>query len=399
MVYDVAIVGAGLVGLGTALQLLRQRPGLRVVIIDKADKVAAHQSGNNSGVIHSGIYYKPGSLRASLCRRGYTQLLQFCDEQSVPYQLCGKVIVAVREEECNRLGGIYERGQANGLQGLRWLRSREAIREIEPHVGGLQAIYVPQAGIVDYKRVAAAYADAITKLGGEFRLNTRVLDIVAADSGRLLLTDQGDIHTRLLVSCGGLYADHLSRMTEERVAEQILPFRGEYYKLTAAAEHLVQGLIYPVPNPNFPFLGVHFTRLAGGGVEAGPNAVLAFAREGYKRSTIHWRELAETLAFPGFRKLARKYWRDGLAEMYRSFSKAAFLSALQPLVPAIRMEPLEEGGAGVRAMACSPDGSLLDDFLFYQGAGVIHVANAPSPAATASLAIGETVAEMVVAAL
>jgi len=392
--FDIIIVGAGIVGLGAAYRLLEQRPDLRLAVLEKAEAVAAHQSGHNSGVIHSGIYYKPGSLRAVLCRRGYEAMVHFCETQGITYQLCGKIIVAVRPEELPRLKGIYERGLANGMKGLRQLNTPAEIREIEPHAGGIAAIHVPQAGIVNYRRVAEKYAEYITAQGAHLRFNTQVLNI--ADEGRLrrVITTQGEYEAKLVISCGGLYSDKLSQMTLPEAEARILPFRGEYYQLRPEAEHLVQGLIYPVPNPNFPFLGVHFTRLAEGGVEAGPNAVLAFAREGYRRTDVHWGELAETLGFPGFQILARRYWRDGLAEMRRSFFKSAFVAALKPLVPAIRAEHLAPGGAGVRAMACSPAGDLIDDFLFYHTPGVIHVANAPSPAATASLAIGEEVAGM-----
>lgn len=393
--YNIAIIGAGIVGLGTAYQILERQPDLRILVLDKASSVSAHQSGHNSGVIHSGIYYKPGSLRAVLCQRGYRQMVDFCVQHQITHQLCGKIIVAVKPDELPRLDAIYQRGVDNGMQGLRRLHNLSEIQEIEPHAGGLAAIYVPQAGIVNYRRVAEKYAELIQQKGAHLQLNTRVLALHPdAQGGQVVVTDQGDFHCQQVISCAGLYSDKLSRMTLPEADAQILPFRGEYYQLKPEAEHLVRGLIYPVPNPNFPFLGVHFTRLAEGGVEAGPNAVLAFAREGYTRTTVHWGELAETLAFPGFRVLARRYWRDGLAEMKRSFFQEAFVAALKPLVPAIQSSHLSAGGAGVRAMACSPSGELIDDFLFYETPGVIHVANAPSPAATASLAIGETIAAM-----
>lgn len=357
--------------------------------------MAAHQTGHNSGVIHSGVYYSPGGSRARLCREGYDLLLKFCETENVPYRLTGKFIVAVSEQEIAGLQEIERRGKANGLTDLKWM-SGEEMREHTPATGGIAAIWVPQSGIVDYGEVSRAYARKITRQGGEVRLNTEVIGYHREQKGFTFLTSQGEIKTKRLVNCGGLQSDLLTKMGGERPNVQILPFRGEYYELGQAVAAKVTHLIYPVPDPAFPFLGVHLTPMIDGRVEAGPNAVLAFAREGYNNRTVNLRELAATLRYPGFRALARKHWRKGALELRRSFSKQTFLESLLPLMPSLTLEDLKPGGAGVRAMAVSPDGGMMDDFLFFRSPRLVNVANAPSPAATASLAIGGKVSELVV---
>jgi (S)-2-hydroxyglutarate dehydrogenase len=393
---DIIIIGGGIVGLATALQLQTLRPSLRITVLEKEKTVGAHQSSHNSGVIHSGIYYKPGSLRALNCKRGYELLLNFCQKQDIPFEICGKIIVATRPEEVPRLDAILERGLANGLQGIRRISGAEA-REIEPHVRAEAAIWVPQAGIIDYGVVAAQYAELLQQHGNHVVTGEKIRAIRPKGGEILVETEgpQGHFSGKTVVNCGGLYSDKLAALSGQAPGVKILPFRGEYYELKPERAYLVRNLIYPLPNPAFPFLGVHFTRMIQGGIEAGPNAVLAFKREGYSRWDIHLPELAEVLAYPGFRRLARKYWREGWLEMQRSYSKRHFIKALQQLVPDIRPEDVVEGRAGVRAMACSPQGELLDDFLILEQPGVIHVCNAPSPAATASLAVGETVAQKV----
>lgn len=395
MVYDVIIVGAGAVGLATALQLLKKKPGLKVVILEKESAVANHQTGNNSNVIHSGIYYKPGSLKARNCIYGYQLLLDFCSMHNVPFNLCGKVIVATDEKELPLLNTIYDRGIQNGLTGLKKLNAEE-LKTYEPHVAGIAGIHVPQTGIVDYRVVAEKYAEVYQQNGGELKLNERLVNIKVKENQVEVVTSKATHTGKLIVNCAGLYSDKIARFTSSKLDVKIIPFRGEYYKLKKEKEHLVKTLIYPVPDPNFPFLGVHFTTMVGGGVECGPNAVLAFQREGYKKSSINLAELSETLAWPGFRKTATKYWKTGIGEMYRSFSKPAFTKALQKLIPEIQENDLIEGGAGVRAQACDRTGGLLDDFLILEEKMAVNVCNAPSPAATSSLSIGETVADLVI---
>jgi L-2-hydroxyglutarate oxidase len=387
--YSVVIVGGGIVGLATALQLIKKKPDLKILVLEKETELAKHQTGNNSGVIHSGIYYKPGSLKATNCMRGYHQLITFCQEQTIPFELCGKIIVATNESEKLLLQNLFVRGEQNGLKNLKKLSAGE-LKEYEPHVNGIEGIFVPQTGIVDYKLVAEKYGEVLRKQGVEIHLGEKVVNI-STEKSTTVITDKSSYTTELVINCAGLYSDKVARLTVQNLNVKIIPFRGEYYKLRKEKEYLVKSLIYPVPDPNFPFLGVHFTRMAKGGVEAGPNAVLAFQREGYKKSDVNLKELAETLAWPGFQKVAAKYWRTGFGEMYRSFSKAAFTKALQKLIPEIQQEDLVEGGAGVRAQACDREGGLVDDFLILEEKNVINVCNAPSPAATSSLAIGETV--------
>lgn len=393
MKYDLIIVGGGIVGLATALKVKQANPALNLVILEKEKGIALHQTGHNSGVIHSGLYYKPGSLKATNCIRGYTELIQFCQEENIPYELCGKIVVATAPEELSIMDGLYERGIQNGLKGLKKL-SAEELKEYEPHVNGLGGILVPQTGIVNYKVVAEHYMARIKDLGGEIVFGEKVVAVHRKGSTLEIVTKNTTYQTNLMVNCAGLYSDKLAKMTMPHINFKIIPFRGEYYQLSEEKEYLVKNLIYPVPDPNFPFLGVHFTRMISGGIEAGPNAVLAFRREGYTRKALHLGELSETLRWPGFQKVAYKYWRTGMGEMYRSWSKAAFTKALQKLMPEITEDDLIPGGAGVRAQACDKNGGLIDDFLILEGEGVVNVCNAPSPAATSSLSIGQTVAEL-----
>lgn len=391
--FDVVIIGGGIVGLATAWRLLEESPDLRLCILEKEGEVAAHQTGHNSGVIHSGIYYRPGSLRARNCREGYAALLEFCDTHQVRYEVCGKIIAATQPAELPQLDKILQNGMQNGLDGIRRISGEEA-RQIEPHVAALEAIWVPQAGIISYKEVSEKYASLIAERGGVIRLGFEVREIIRSGEEIIVRSRQDEVKGRVLVNCAGLYSDKVAAMTgQDMRGIQILPFRGEYYMLRPEKQSLVRNLIYPVPNPDFPFLGVHYTRMIHGGIEAGPNAVLAFRREGYSRWDIHPGELAETLLFPGFQKMAQKHWRFGMDEMVRSFSKRAFVRALQHLIPEVGYDDLQRGGAGVRAMACDKDGNLIDDFLVLESKNIVNVCNAPSPAATASLAIGRVIAE------
>lgn len=395
MQHDVIIVGGGIVGLATALKLLDKNPATKILLIEKENEVARHQTGNNSGVIHSGLYYKPGSLKAKNCIHGYNLLIDFCQQHEIPFELCGKIVVASEEKELPLLNNLYERGHQNGLKDFKML-GKDELKEYEPHVTGLAGFFVPQTGIVDYKVVAEKYAEQIRKRGGQILLGEKVIGIKVEEKNVHVETDKSTHNASMLINCAGLYSDKIARLTSENVNVKIIPFRGEYFKLKKDKEYLVKNLIYPVPDPDFPFLGVHFTRMMKGGVEAGPNAVLAFSREGYRKSDINLKELGESLAWPGFQKVARKYWKTGMGEMYRSFSKAAFTKALQKLIPEIQENDLVEGGAGVRAQACDRTGGLVDDFLIIEEKKVINVCNAPSPAATSSLSIGETLAELAV---
>jgi L-2-hydroxyglutarate oxidase len=390
---DFVIIGAGIVGLSTAYSIKKQQPDCSVVVLEKEQIIAQHQTGHNSGVIHSGIYYKPGSLKAINCKKGYEELLNFCNENDIKYELCGKIIVATEKEELPMLASIYERGLENGLLGVKKINVQE-IRAIEPHCAGIEGLLVPQTGIIDYTEVAQKYAELFLKLGGEIYFEQKVLDIIFKDKYSIVQTQNNEFEAKQLINCAGLYSDKVAKMTQKNLDVQILPFRGEYFTLKKEKTYLVKNLIYPVPNPNFPFLGVHFTRMVHGGVEAGPNAVLAFAREGYTNKTINWNELFETLGHSGFQKVALKYWKDGLFEMYRSYSKTAFTKALQRIIPEINKDDLEIGNAGVRAQACDSRGNLIDDFLIFEEKNTINVCNAPSPAATSSLAIGENIATL-----
>lgn len=391
---QVSIIGGGIVGLATGYQLLQARPDIQLTVFEKEAQVAQHQSSHNSGVIHSGIYYKPGSLRAQNCSRGYKMLIEFCDEYNIPYELCGKVIVATNEQERPQLDIILEKGLKNGLTGIKKIDSAEAL-QIEPHIRVAEAIKVPQAGIINYEKVAQKLATLIENKGGQVLTNAKVYDIKKGTGDQhIIASAQGEFKTDLLINCAGLYSDKVAQMTGQKIDFQILPFRGEYYDLLPEKRYLVNHLIYPVPNPNFPFLGVHFTRMIQGGIEAGPNAVLGFRREGYSRWDLHVPELVETLAYSGFQKLALKYWRDGLDELHRSFSPKAFVKALTHLIPDIKLADVKRGRAGVRAMAVDRKGEIIDDYLILENAGVINLCNAPSPAATSSLSIGKTLCDM-----
>jgi len=393
--FDVAVVGGGIVGLATAWALAMDHPGIRLLILEKEARVASHQTGHNSGVIHSGIYYRPGSHKARLCVEGARLMKEFCAEHGIRVDPIGKVIVATSKAELPRLAALYERGVANGVAGLA-LIDRDRLREIEPHAAAIRAIHSPTTSIVDYGEVAHALARGLLARGIVVRTGARVTAIDATGDGFDLDTASGPVRAGHLVNCAGLHSDVVARMTGARPGVRIVPFRGEYFMVRPERHHLVRGLIYPVPDPEFPFLGVHFTRTVHGEVEAGPNAVLAFAREGYRLGRIHLRELAGTLRYRGFWAMARRYWRTGTYEMYRSLSKAAFVRALQRLVPEITAADITRGGAGVRAQAVAEDGSLVDDFRIARSKGAIHVLNAPSPAATASLAIGRHVAALAV---
>lgn len=392
------VVGGGILGLAAALRIMQARPGIRLTLIEKEKSLAQHQTGHNSGVIHSGLYYKPGSLKAVNCRNGYIQLLKFCREENIPHEICGKIVVATSEKELPRLEELYRRGLANGLVGIRFLQAAE-IREIEPHCYGLRGLFVPQTGIVDYSAVARKYAEKLTEMGAEIVLGEVVVDIKRSDKQIEVIGTSRTWTSRAAVVCAGLQSDRLARMTEPDFPLRILPFRGEYYKLKASAQSLVRHLIYPVPDPEFPFLGVHFTRMIGGGVECGPNAVFAFGREAYRKTDFNLHDTWEALTWPGFHKVAIKYWRNGLEEYYRSISKQAFVKSLQKLIPEIQAGHLDAGGSGIRAQACDRQGNLLDDFDFHVDRNLIHVCNAPSPAATASLAIGKTIADRALALL
>lgn len=383
---DVAIVGGGIVGLATGYQLLRRFPGTRVVVLEKEDRVAPHQSSHNSGVLHTGIYYRPGSLRAQNCRAGKLAMQAFCDQEEVSYRICGKVIVAVSEAELPQLDVLFQRGQANGVRCS--MLTQEELREIEPHAAGIRAIHVPEAGIVDYPAVSRRLAERIQEVGGTIRLGARVTAIRESSDRIIIESTKGAVESRFLMTCAGLHADRVTKLSGRVPEAPIVPFRGEYYQLVPEAEHLCRGLIYPVPDPKFPFLGVHFTRMIHGGVDCGPNAVLAFAREGYRRTDLNPADLWEALAHPGFRRLALRNWRTGAGEMWRSWNKAAFVKALQRLVPAIQAKHLIPAPAGVRAQALRLDGTLVDDFVIQQSGRVVNVGNAPSPAATSSLNIG-----------
>jgi len=388
----VIVIGGGIVGLSTAMALARATPPVRPLVVEKEATLAAHQTGHNSGVIHSGIYYKPGSLKARFTVQGAREMVEFAQAHGIAHEVCGKVVVATLPEELPRLAELQRRGTANGTPGLEMI-GPERLRELEPHAAGLQALHVASTGIIDYVAVAQAYADIVRQHGGEVRVGTRVLGIRRVADEWVVETTAGVERSRYLVNCAGLHSDVMARLAGTTPPVRIVPFRGEYYELVKEREHLVRALIYPVPDPAFPFLGVHFTRMVHGGVEAGPNAVLSFKREGYRKTDFDARDAWDTLSYGGFWRLARKYWRTGAGEFYRSFSKAAFVRALQRLLPGLRMDDLHPSGAGVRAQAIDPSGSLVDDFSIQALGGIIHVLNAPSPAATASLPIGRAIAE------
>jgi (S)-2-hydroxyglutarate dehydrogenase len=393
--HTVAIIGGGIVGLATGMELTRRFPGLSLAVIEKEPALCRHQTSHNSGVIHSGIYYKPGSLKARLCVEGVDALLRFCQENEIPYDICGKVIVAITEDEIPKLEELFRRGQGNGLKGLQML-SGEEIREIEPHAAGIRGIRVPGTGIVDYARVSEKYAEIIVERGGTIYLSNEVVGLKRYDDLTIIETSQGSIEARFVINCTGLQSDRVSRMANAKLDLMIVPFRGEYYDIVAEKHHYLKGLLYPVPDPRFPFLGVHFTKRIGGGVEAGPNAVLAFKREGYSKTSFQARDVYEYLTFPGFWTMAVKHWKMSMGEYHRSWSKAAFVRALQRLMPDLSSEDLVPGGSGVRAQALDINGKLIDDFHFVYSEGMMHVCNVPSPAATASLAIARHIVDTVV---
>ncbi len=395
MKYDAIIVGGGLVGLSTAYHYQLKNPQAKVLVLEKETTVAQHQSGHNSGVIHSGIYYKPGSLKAKNCIEGYTSIIEFAEKYGIQYDLCGKIIVATNEKELPLLDTIYNRGLENGLQNLQYL-SREAFREIEPYCEGVRAIKVPQTGIIDYPAVAEKLKNLFLEMGGNIFFNEEVIKIIEHSEGIIIQTKNAEFKALKVISCAGLYADKLSKLTNPENDFIIVPFRGEYYQLKEEKKNLVRNLIYPVPDPNFPFLGVHFTRMIDGNVEAGPNAVLAFKREGYAFSDFNLSETLETFTYPGFWKIAAKYGKTGMGEIYRSLSKAAFTKALQKLMPEIQENDLIPGGAGVRAQALNRNGQLIDDFDILKKGNIIHVRNAPSPAATSCLSIGQKVSDLII---
>ncbi|HLO47354.1 MAG TPA: L-2-hydroxyglutarate oxidase [Kamptonema sp.] len=388
--YDFAVIGGGIVGLSAAMALSRKYSDARILVVEKESDWAPHQTGHNSGVIHSGIYYKPGSLKAKFSQDGNRYLVEFCQKHGIDYEICGKIIVATEPEELPLLENLYQRGLANGLKVEKI--TAEQVKEIEPHVSCLAAVKVPSTGIISYKQVCQKYAELVKLNGGELRLNTKVEKIVSSDRAHILETNQGDFQAKFIVNCAGLHSDRVAKLTQINPQVQIVPFRGEYYELTPEKRDLVKHLIYPVPNPNFPFLGVHFTRMIDGTIHAGPNAVLSLKREGYQKTDIDLRDAAEVLTYPGFWKLAAKYAGVGIEEMIRSFSKAAFVKSLQRLIPEVQAQDLVPTHAGVRAQALTNDGKLVDDFLLIKGKNTLHVCNAPSPAATASLAIGEAIA-------
>lgn len=391
--YDFAIIGGGIVGLSTGMALGTRYPDAKILVLEKESRWAFHQTGNNSGVIHSGVYYKPGSFKAKFCRDGCQSMVEFCRTHDIPHEVCGKVIVATEERELPLLENLYQRGLQNGIQVARI--TAEEVKEYEPHVNCIAGIRVFSTGIADYKQVCRKYAELIEKQGGDLRLNTKVEKIVEISNGKILETNQGRFETRCVINCAGLYSDRVAKLGQVDPQAKIVPFRGEYYELTPEKRYLVKGLIYPVPNPDFPFLGVHFTRMIDGSVHAGPNAVLSLKREGYKKTDFDLRDFAEVMAYPGFWKLAAKHADEGIQEIIRSFSKAAFVRSLQRLIPEVKSEDLVPTHAGVRAQALMNDGKLVDDFLIISGENSVHVCNAPSPAATSSIEIGKAIVEQV----
>jgi len=393
--YDIAIVGGGIVGLATANALLDVNPASRIIILEAESQLATHQTGHNSGVIHSGLYYKPGSLKAKFCAEGRDAMYRFCGEHGIPHERCGKIVVATSEDELPRLEELHRRGTANGLQGMKWLTPEE-MREYEPNVSGIRGLRVSETGIVDYKSVSRVYAKMLQSRGCELRTATRVIGFMRDEGELIIQTISGEIRSKALVNCGGLQSDRIARLCGLDPGVHIVPFRGEYYELKPERRSLVRNLIYPVPDPRFPFLGVHFTRMIGGGVEAGPNAVLAFKREGYRKSDVSMRDIADLVGFGGFWKMSRRNWKMGMAEVWRSYSKHAFVTALQRLIPALKHEDVIPGGSGVRAQAVDVNGGMLDDFHVVRAPNMIHVLNAPSPAATSSLRIGREIASMAI---
>jgi L-2-hydroxyglutarate oxidase LhgO len=385
--YDVVIIGGGIIGLSTAMHLLQRHPRLRLAVLEKDGGLAGQQTGHNSGVIHSGIYYRPDSLKAQFCVDGRAAMVEFCEANDIAYERCGKVIVATREEELLRLDALLERGLANGVEGLEMVEP-DRLREIEPHVVAIRALWAPSTAIVDFTAVAEVYGRRVRESGGEIHVGARVTAVVRRDGVSNIETEGGEYRARFVVNCAGLHADRIASLMDVRRDVRIVPFRGEYYTLRQDREHLVRGLIYPVPDPDLPFLGVHFTRNVKGYVEAGPNAVLATAREGYRKRDVNLRDLIDTLGFAGFWRVARRQWKTGAEEVNRSFRKSVFVRDLQRMIPEVTAADLRPGGSGVRAQAVSRDGALLDDFVIEQTDSAVHVLNAPSPGATSSLVIG-----------
>ena len=393
LTYDIAIIGGGIVGLATANALLSMNPRRRLILLEAESRLGSHQTGHNSGVIHSGLYYKPGSLKARLCAEGREAMYRFCADHGIAHERCGKIVVATSSEELPRLEELHRRGTANGLEGVRWLGPEE-IREYEPHAGGIKGLYVPQTGIVDYKAVARTYGQMALERGCDVKMGARVAGCRRSNGEIILETGVGDVRCAALVNCGGLQSDRVARLCGADPGVHIVPFRGEYYELVPQRRTLVRNLIYPVPDPRFPFLGVHFTRMIHGGVEAGPNAVLAFKREGYRMTDFRLKDLADAFGFAGFWKMTGRYWKTGVGEFWRSLNKNAFVTALQRLLPELKPEDVAPGGSGVRAQAVDSDGKLLDDFHVVRGERMVHVLNAPSPGATSSLSIGKVIATM-----
>lgn len=390
--YDIAVIGGGIVGTATAMALAKQK-NISIVILEAESKLAAHQTGNNSGVIHSGLYYKPGSLKANNCVTGRKALYKFCEEHDIAHDQCGKVVVATDEKEIPKLNDLESRGHANGLVGLKRLKPEE-IKEYEPHVTGIDGLYVPETGIVDYNQVTEKFAEIVQQQGGQVELNARVIGFKKETDGLVLETTSGEFRAKNLVNCAGLQSDRVAKLCGVEPGLKIVPFRGEYYEIIPEKHYLVNNLIYPVPDPQFPFLGVHFTRMIDGGREAGPNAVFAYKREGYKKSDISLKDLTETIFYKGFIIMISRHWKMGIGEMYRSYLKSAFVKSMQRLIPEIQASDVHRGGAGVRAQALEPDGFLVDDFRIVEAERMVHVLNAPSPAATACISIGEKIAEM-----
>ena len=399
--YDLAVIGGGIIGLSTAMQYAEQNPRSKIVVLEKEPALAMHQTGHNSGVLHSGIYYKPGSAKARMCVSGKRDLLEFCDREGIPYNICGKVILATSEDQVPQLEGLMKRGKENGVEGLE-LIDPNRLHEIEPHASGIMALRSPNTGIIDFSKVAQAYAIRFQTRGGEILTSTALKAVTQKPEGLILKTTCGDLQCNYLINCGGLYTDQLARLTNQEspavtsgeTSSQIIPFRGEYYKLTGGSRNLIRGLIYPLPDSTLPFLGVHFTPTMGGNVEVGPNAVLAFAREGYRMFDFNPKELWQTLTYRGFWAMAGTHWKAGFEEFYRSLSKGAFIRALQQLVPEVKRQDLIPSGRGVRAQAVSSSGQLIDDFVISSSSRAVNVINAPSPGATASLAIGKRICEI-----
>jgi len=393
--FDIAIIGGGIVGTATAMELSIMTDK-KIVIVESEDRLAKHQTGHNSGVIHSGLYYKPGSLKAKLCKNGREMLYKFCSKEDIPFDKCGKIVVATKKEQLPYLKSLKDRGEKNGLKDIRVINPEE-IKELEPNVNGVQGLYVDETGIVDYSLVTKKFADVFKLNGGEIRLNSNVYNIIGRSKNEIALeTKGGEIICSELINCAGLYSDRIARMSGVEPGLKIIPFRGEYFELKPKFSGMVKNLIYPVPDPKFPFLGVHFTRMIDGGVEAGPNAVASFKREGYSKLSFSLKDFLETTFYGGFWKMSFKYWKTGLGEYYRSFFKPAFVKALRELIPEIKSYHLNAGGSGVRAQALEPNGHLVDDFRIKESDNMIHVLNSPSPAATASISIGKQIAELAI---